>query len=248
MSAAYRAAPKEVRCTSSRCRSLLPCCSPPWRQGRGRAIQLWLGRSTEAGTTWVTGLGTSRNGILENGRPNYGDGIGTMVSGPSPRAVSNRVFNDVGQNIFSENDVSQWGWAWGQFIDHDIGLRDETPAEKRADAVRRSRSARGLSEDFGVLDFSRTPAAPGTVSRARANRSTRSPASSTPRTSTAALVHGWTGCARGAGDGTRRQQGLAADGETRLPAACGRASRCRRPADGPDGSAHDVAGEGGRGG
>src|SRR5262245_2982924 len=61
--------------------------------------------------------------------PNHGDEIGTMVSGPSPRYLSNRVFNDVGQNIFSENDVSQWGWAWGQFIDHDIGLRDETPAE-----------------------------------------------------------------------------------------------------------------------
>jgi peroxidase len=44
-----------------------------------------------------------------------------MVSGPSPRYISNRVFNDVGQNLFSENDISQWGWAWGQFIDHDIG-------------------------------------------------------------------------------------------------------------------------------
>ena len=60
---------------------------------------------------------------------NYADGIGKMVSGPSPRYVSNRVFNDVGQNLFSENGISQWGWAWGQFIDHDIGLRDERPAE-----------------------------------------------------------------------------------------------------------------------
>src|SRR5262245_24946907 len=55
--------------------------------------------------------------------PNYADGLGQMVSGPSPRRVSNRIFNDTGQNLFSENDVSQWGWAWGQFIDHDIGLR-----------------------------------------------------------------------------------------------------------------------------
>ena len=52
-----------------------------------------------------------------------------MVGGPSPRYISNRIFNDVGQNLFSENDISQWGWAWGQFLDHDIGLRDETPAE-----------------------------------------------------------------------------------------------------------------------
>ena len=61
--------------------------------------------------------------------PNYADGIGRMVGGPSPRYVSNRIFNDVGQNLFSENDISQWGWAWGQFLDHDFGLRDETPAE-----------------------------------------------------------------------------------------------------------------------
>src|SRR5262249_6118954 len=59
----------------------------------------------------------------------YRDDVSSMVSGPSPRAISNRVFNDLGQNIFSENDISQWGWAWGQFIDHDMDLRDETPAE-----------------------------------------------------------------------------------------------------------------------
>src|SRR5438105_2177311 len=60
---------------------------------------------------------------------NYADGVAQMVAGPSPRHVSNAVFNDIGQNIFSENGISQWGWVWGQFIDHDIGLRDEAPAE-----------------------------------------------------------------------------------------------------------------------
>ena len=93
---------------------------------------------------------------------NYGDGIGTMVSGPSPRSVSNRVFNDVGQNIFSENDVSQWGWAWGQFIDHDIGLRDETPAESAPMPFDAQDPLEGFQNDFGVLGFTRTPAAPGT--------------------------------------------------------------------------------------
>ena len=63
--------------------------------------------------------------------------IGSQCAGPPPRYVSNRIFNDVGQNMFSENDISQWGWAWGQFIDHDIGLRDETPAERAPIAVRR---------------------------------------------------------------------------------------------------------------
>src|SRR5262249_13939297 len=58
---------------------------------------------------------------------NFADGISKEVAGPPTRYVSNRIFNDVGQNLFSENNVSQWGWAWGQFLDHDIGLRNETP-------------------------------------------------------------------------------------------------------------------------
>src|SRR5947208_1024256 len=66
---------------------------------------------------------------LRVGQPNYADGISAMVSGPSPRYVSNRVFNDRGQNIFSEAGVTNWGWVWGQFLDHDIGLRDETSTE-----------------------------------------------------------------------------------------------------------------------
>lgn len=40
----------------------------------------------------------------------------------NPRLISNRIFNDLGQNIFSERDVSQFGWVWGQFIDHTFGL------------------------------------------------------------------------------------------------------------------------------
>jgi hypothetical protein len=53
-----------------------------------------------------------------------------MYALPPARYISNRVFNDTGQNIFSENDVSQWGWVWGQFLDHTFGLRNEKPGEK----------------------------------------------------------------------------------------------------------------------
>jgi hypothetical protein len=63
----------------------------------------------------------------------YADGHSTPVSGPDPRYVSNRIFNDevfddsgggpFGVNIFSETQDSQWGWTWGQFLDHDFGIR-----------------------------------------------------------------------------------------------------------------------------
>src|SRR5262245_61649889 len=94
--------------------------------------------------------------------PNYADAIGQMPSGPSPRYISNRIFNDVGQNLFSENDVSQWGWAWGQFIDHDIGLRDERPAENAPMPYDRHDHLETFANDTGTLAFSRTPAAGGT--------------------------------------------------------------------------------------
>src|SRR5215831_4312866 len=52
----------------------------------------------------------------------YADGVSAQRRGPNARYVSNRIFNDVGQNIFSERDMSQWAWVWGQFIDHTLGL------------------------------------------------------------------------------------------------------------------------------
>jgi hypothetical protein len=55
-------------------------------------------------------------------RPRYADGVGTMMPGPSPRYVSNRVFNSLGIDLFSARYVSQWGWVWGQFLDHTFGL------------------------------------------------------------------------------------------------------------------------------
>jgi hypothetical protein len=108
------------------------------------------------------GWGQAGTQYLRVASPNYADGIGQMVSGPSPRYVSNRIFNDVGQNLFSENNVSQWGWAWGQFIDHDIGLRDEQPAENADMPYDRHDSLEDFSNDVGTIAFSRTPAAPGT--------------------------------------------------------------------------------------
>ena len=89
--------------------------------------------------------------------PHYADGVGAMVAGPSARYISNRVFNDVGQNLFSENEITQWGWAWGQFIDHDIGLRDETPAESAPIPFDANDPLEQFSNEVGQLEFARTP-------------------------------------------------------------------------------------------
>ncbi len=92
----------------------------------------------------------------------FADGIAEMDAGPPPRYISNRIFNDVGQNLFSENGVSQWGWVWGQFLDHTFGLRQETPGEKAPIPFATDDPLERFQNDLGAIDFRRTPAAPGT--------------------------------------------------------------------------------------
>jgi peroxidase len=94
----------------------------------------------------------------------YGDEVGAMADGPSPRAVSNRIFNDVAQNTFSENGVTQWGFAWGQFIDHTIGLRQTEGGEEADLPYDASDPLERFRNDFGAISFERTPAAPDTGS------------------------------------------------------------------------------------
>ncbi len=50
----------------------------------------------------------------------YADGISQPVEHPGERRVSNRVFDDLGENIHSSRGVTHWGYAWGQFILHDM--------------------------------------------------------------------------------------------------------------------------------
>src|SRR2546422_2706284 len=106
--------------------------------------------------------GSANTQYLRVGPTGYADGLGAMVGGPSARYVSDRIFNDLGQNLFSENGVSQWAWAWGQFMDHDFGLRDETPAESAPIPFDALDPLEEFTNDFGAIGFHRTPAAPGT--------------------------------------------------------------------------------------
>jgi peroxidase len=92
----------------------------------------------------------------------YPDGMGRMAGGPPARYISNRIFNDQGQNVLSENDVSQWGWVWGQFLDHTFGLRNEKRGESAPIRFASSDPLERFRDDLGAIDFARTPAAPGT--------------------------------------------------------------------------------------
>lgn len=93
---------------------------------------------------------------------NYADGIRVPVGGPAPRRVSNRIFNDGAQNMFSESGVTQWGFAWGQFMDHTFGLRQEAGGELQPLGFDSGDPLEDFVDTVGGIPFNRTPAAPGT--------------------------------------------------------------------------------------
>ena len=90
----------------------------------------------------------------------YADGVGAVAEGPNARYVSNRVFADRAQNLFSANGVTQWAWTWGQFVDHSIGLRAGTdePLDTPFDATD---PLELFTDEDGVLRATRSAAAEG---------------------------------------------------------------------------------------
>jgi hypothetical protein len=109
------------------------------------------------------------------GPAHYADGIGAPMPGPNARYISNRIVNDDTQNIFSERRVTQWGWTWGQFLDHTFGHREETGAT--ATPMNISFNANDPMEQFtnssGVIAMNRSAEAPGTgTSRANPRQQT----------------------------------------------------------------------------
>jgi hypothetical protein len=91
----------------------------------------------------------------------YADGRSAPVSGPNARFISNRILNDVNQNVFSERRVSQWGNVWGQFLDHTVGLRDDA-GEKANIPFDSADPLEAFTNTLGFMPFARSKAAPGT--------------------------------------------------------------------------------------
>ena len=93
----------------------------------------------------------------------YADGKSQPVAGPNSRFISNRIFNDVHQNIFSERGLSQLVWLWGQFIDHNIGLKDGNgPVANIPYNNGTADPIETFTNNLGVIPFQRSAAAPGT--------------------------------------------------------------------------------------
>ena len=92
---------------------------------------------------------------------NYADGVGELVDGPDPRYLSNRIFNDLNQNIFSENGVTHWAFVWGQFLDHTFGLR-EAGDEDASIPFDPEDPVEAFTNDLGAIAVTRSAVADGT--------------------------------------------------------------------------------------
>ncbi len=109
----------------------------------------------------IPALGRAGETYVRVAEANYADGLGEMVEGPQARYLSNRIFNDTNQNIFSENGVTHWGFVWGQFIDHTIGLR-EVGEEELLIGFDPADPLEEFTNDLGSIATTRSAAADGT--------------------------------------------------------------------------------------
>ncbi len=108
-------------------------------------------------------LGQAGENYTRVAEADYADGLDEMNEGPAARYLSNRIFNDTNQNIFSENGVTHWGFVWGQFLDHTIGLR-EVGDEELLIAFDPDDPLEEFTTDLGGITTTRSAAADGTGS------------------------------------------------------------------------------------
>ena len=146
-----------------RCRVLITACT--------LGLAVW---TSPAGAFEVRSLDGSGNNLahpawgragtpyLRQAPARYADGAGAPAGGPSSRYLSNRVFNDLDQDILSPRDVSQWVWTWGQFVDHTFGLAQDG-GESAPIAFAAGDPLERFRNDLGRMPFTRDAAAPGTA-------------------------------------------------------------------------------------
>lgn len=91
----------------------------------------------------------------------YADGVAEMPDSPDPRYVSNRIYNDAAENLFSQGGVTHWGFVWGQFLDHTFGLR-EGGDEEMLLGFDASDPLEDFENDLGAIPFTRSAVMDGT--------------------------------------------------------------------------------------
>ena len=100
-------------------------------------------------------LGKAGNIYRRVGDANYANGDDIDNTLPNARYVSNRVFNDLHVNLFSENNTSHLVFVWGQFLDHTFGLAG-AGTEAANIAFDNNDPLENFQNDFGSIRFARS--------------------------------------------------------------------------------------------
>ena len=100
-------------------------------------------------------LGQAGDIYLRVGETNYAEGGEIDDTLPNARFISNRVFNDLHVNLFSENDASHLVFVWGQFLDHTFGLA-QGGTESANIGFDNTDPLEDFQNDFGAIRFNRS--------------------------------------------------------------------------------------------
>lgn len=65
----------------------------------------------------------------------YADGLGAPMARPNPRAISNFVSDQSVGALGNARNLSSMAWQWGQFMDHDFSLVDESTTDSMPIAI-----------------------------------------------------------------------------------------------------------------
>ncbi len=71
-----------------------------------------------------TQWGSTNEALLRIAKSEYSDGVSSLAGGdrPSAREISNVLADQGDSDVISGRNLSAFVYAWGQFIDHDLGL------------------------------------------------------------------------------------------------------------------------------
>src|SRR2546421_557446 len=117
---------------------------------RGCAL---VGYATSCGRQAMLGRLNNASQVQVWNPRNHFDGTPPPVAHPD---------DDVSQNIFSEQATSQWGWTWGQFLDHTFGLAQGGTGTGDNIPFNASDPVERFTDTLGVIPFTRDAVAPGT--------------------------------------------------------------------------------------
>lgn len=140
------------------------------------------GGNNKANPNW----GKANEPLLRLTKPSYADGCSKPPAGrPNPRTISNIVC--VSENRPPHRKLSNFMWAWGQYLDHEIDL---SPEQEPPEHLNMKAPANDPDSPNAIIEFNRSIYAQGTGSKKGGKSNPRQQINVLPAYIDAANVYG----------------------------------------------------------